>query len=145
MVASQRADQGGSQVPGRVERFRRRVTSENLSVSGSARRRLLAKVNTDNMTEVNRPEFISRSRLRLVEDRRMKRGANEKKCRALTLSRLRPSISASSSSSNEAGRLPQPITARDPVSRKVGRRNNQKKRHRHAHNNFGAITPVAPE
>ena len=145
MVASQRADQGGSQVPGRVERFRRRVTSENLSVSGSARRPLLAQLNTGNQAEVHRLDIVNLSRLRLVEDLRMKRGANEKKCRALTLSRLRPSISASSSSSNEAGRLPQPITARDTVSRKVGRRNNQKKRHRHAHNNFGAITPVAPE
>ena len=60
MGASQRADQRRSQFPGRVERFRRRVTSENLSVSGSARRRLLAQLNTDNMTEVHRPEFISR-------------------------------------------------------------------------------------
>jgi hypothetical protein len=144
MVASQRADQGRSQVPGRVERFRRRVTSENLSVSGSARRRLLAQLNTDNMTEVHRPEFISRSRLRLVEDLRMKRAANEKECRALTLSRRRPSTS-SNSSSNEAARLPQPITARDTGSRKVERRDNQKKRHRQVSNNFGALTPAAPE
>ena len=63
----------------------------------------------------------------------MKRAANEKECRALTLSRRRPSnSSSSSSSSNEAARLPQPITARDRGSRKVGRRNNQKKRHRQA-------------
>ena len=135
MVASQRDDQGRSQVPGRVgqDRFRRRVTSENLSVSGSARRRLLAQLNTDNMAEVHRPDFISRSRLRLVEDLRMKRAPNEKECRALTLSRRRPSnsTSSSSSSSNEAARLPQPITARDTGSRKVERRDNQKKRHRH--------------
>jgi hypothetical protein len=144
MGASQRANQGRSQVPGRVERFRRRVTSENLSVSGSAPRRLLAKVNMDNMTGVNRPEFISRSRLRLLEDLRMKRAANEKECRALT--RRRRSTSASSSSnSNEAARLPQPITARDTGSRKVERRDNQKKRHRQVSNNFGAITPAAPE
>ena len=131
MVASQRDDHGRSQVPGRVgqDSLRRRVTSENLSVSGSARRRLLAQLNTDNMTEVHRQEFISRSRLRLVEDLRMKRAANEKECRALTLSRRRPSTS-SNSSSNEAARLPQPITA----SRTVERRDNQKKRHRQVSN-----------
>ena len=142
MGASQRDDQGRSQVPGRVgqDRFRRKVTSENLSVSGSARRRLLAQLNTDNMTEVHRPDFISRSRLRPVEDLRMKRAANEKECRALTLSRRN-----SNSNSNEAARLPQPITARDTCSRKVQRRDNQKKRHRQVSNNFVVITPVAPE
>ena len=151
--ASRRADQQGRrQVQGRVgqDRFRRRVANENLSVSGSARRHLLAQLNTDNMTEVHRPDFISRSRLRLVEDLRMKRAANEKECRALTLSRRRPSTSASSnssssSSSNEASRLPQSITARDKDSRKVERRDNQKKRHRQVSNNFVVITPVAPE
>jgi len=146
VVASQRDDQGRSQVPGRVEqdRFRRRVTSENLSVSGSAHRRLLAQLNTDNMTEVHRPDFVSRSRLRLVEDLRMKRAANEKEGRALTLSRRRPSISPSSSS-NEAARLHQPITARDRGNRKVERRDNQKKRHLQVSNNFVAIRPAAPE
>ena len=141
MVASQRDDQGRSQVPGRVgqDRFRRRVANENLSVSGSARRHLLAQLNTDDMTEVHRPDFISRSRLRLVEDLQMKRAANEKECRALTLSRRRPSISASNSSnsnssSNEASRLPQSTTARDTGSRKVERRDNQKKRHRQVSN-----------
>ena len=154
MGASQRDDHERNQVPGRVGqgRFRRRVTSENLSVSGSARRRLLAQLNTDNMTEVHRPEFISRSRLRLVEDLRMKRAANEKERRALTRRRRRPSTSASSnssssssSSSNEASRLPQSITTRDKDNRKVERRNNQKKRHRQVSNNFVVITPVAPE
>ena len=151
--ASRRADQQGRrQVQGRVgqDRFRRRVADENLSVSGSARRHLLAQLNTDNMTEVHRPDFISRSRLRLVEDLRMKRAANEKECRALTLSRRRPSTSASSnssssSSSNEASRLPQSITTRDKDSRKVERRDNQKKRHRQVSNNFVAIKPAAPE
>ena len=144
--ASRRADQQGRrQVQGRVgqDRFRRRVATENLSVSGSARRHLLAQLNTDNMTEVHRPEFISRSRLRLVEDLRMKRAANEKERRALTLSRRRPSTS--SSSSNEAARLPQPITARDTGSRTVERRDNQKKHHRQVSNNFVAITPAAPD
>jgi hypothetical protein len=73
----------------------------------------------------------------------MKRAPNEKECRALTLSRRRPSTS--SSSSNEVARLPQPITARHTGSRKVERRDNQKKRHRQVSNNFVAITPAAPE
>ena len=133
MVASRRDDHGRNQVPGRVgqDRFRRRVTSENLSVSGSARRSLLAQLNTGNLAAVHRPDFINRPRLRLVEDLRMKRTPNEKECRALTLSRRRPSTS---SSSNEAARLPQPITARDTGSRKVERRDNQKKRHRQVSN-----------
>jgi hypothetical protein len=115
--------------------------SENLSVSGSARRRLLVQLNTGNLAAVHRPDFISRSRLRLVNDLRMKRAPNEKECRALTLSRRRPSASnsSSSSSSNEASRLPQSITARDTGSRKVERRDNQKKRHRQVSNNFVAI------
>ena len=144
VVASQRDDQGRSQVPGRVgqDRFRRGVTRENLSVSGSARRRLLAQLNTGSLAAVHRPDFINRSRLRLVEDLRMKRAANEKEGRALTLSRRRPSTSPSN---NEAARLRQPITARDTGRGKVERRDNQKKRHRQVSNNFGAITPAAPE
>jgi hypothetical protein len=69
----------------------------------------------------------------------MKRASNEKECRGLTLSRRRPSTSGSNS--NEAARLPQPITA----SRKVETRDNRKKRHRPGRINFGAITPAAPE
>ena len=147
VVASQRDDQGRSQVPGRVgqDRFRRGVTRENLSVSGSARRRLLAQLNMSSVAEVSRPDFINRSRLPLVEDLWMKRAANEKECRALMVSRPRHNSNSTSSSSNEAARLRQPITDRGRASRKVGRRNNQKKRHRHAHNNFGAITAAAPE
>ena len=49
------------------------------------------------------------------------------------------------SSSSTVARLPQPITARHKDSRKVETKNNQKKRHRHGRNNFGAITPAAPE
>jgi len=147
MGASQRDDQGRSQVPGRVgqDRFRRRVMGENLSVSGSARRRLLAQLNTGNLAAVHRPDFIGRSRLRLVNDLRMKRAPNEKECRALTLRRRRPSTSASNSNSNEASRLPQSITARDTGSRKVDKKDNQKKRQRQGSNNFVAITAAAPE
>ena len=133
MVASRRADQGRSQVQGRVgqDRFRRRVTSENLSVSGSARRRLLAQLKVSSVVEVGRLDSVNRSRRLLVAEPRVRRAAKEKECRALTLSRRRPSTS---SSSNEAARLPQPITARDTGSRKVERRDNQKKRHRQVSN-----------
>jgi len=145
--ASQRDDQGRSQVPGRVgqDRFRRRVTSENLSVSGSARRHLWAQLNISNVEPVRHPDFGSRSRLRLVEEPRVKRAPNEKECRALTLSRRRPSTSASNSNSNEASRLPQSITARDTGSRKVDKKDNQKKRQRQGSNNFVAITAASPE
>jgi hypothetical protein len=120
---------------------------ENLSVSGSARRRLLAQLNTGNLAAVHRPDCIGRSRLRLVNDLRMKRAPNEKECRALTLSRRRPSTSASNSNSNsnEASRLPQSITARDTGSRKVDKKDNQQKRQRQGSNNFVAITAAAPE
>jgi hypothetical protein len=126
-------------------KFRRRVTSKGLSVSGSARPRLLAQLNTGNVAEVHRPDFISRSRLRLVEDPRMKRAPNEKGCRALTLSRLHHSSVSNSSSlrRNTVARLLQVNVSKD--SRKVERRDNQKKRHSHGHNNFGAVTPAAPE
>jgi len=63
----------------------------------------------------------------------MKRAPNEKECRALTLSRRRPSTT---SSSNEAARPPQPVTARDRGSQKVERRDNRKKRHRQGRDNF---------
>ena len=73
---------------------------------------------------------------------RVKRAAQAKECRALMVSRLRRN---STSSSSEVARLPQRITARPTDSRKVERENRKKKRHRHGHNNFGAITPAAPE
>ena len=61
VVASQHDDRGRSQVPGRVgqDRFRRGVTRENLSVSGSARRRLLAQVNVSSVAEVSRLDIVS--------------------------------------------------------------------------------------
>ena len=133
-VGRQRDDPVRSQIP-------RKAGQDRFRVSGSARRRLLAQLNTGNLAAVHRPDFVSRSRLHLVEDLRMKRAPNEKECRALTLSRLRHN----STSSNEALPLPQPITAKDTDSRKVETRGNQRKRHRHGRNNFSAITPAAPE
>ena len=140
VVASQRDDQGRSQVPGRVgqDRFRRGVTRENLSVSGSARRRLLAQVNVSSVAEVSRLDIVSLSRPRRVADHRVKRASQEKECRALTLSRRRPSPSSSSEAAAH-------LLAKDRGSRKVERRDNQKKRHRQVSNNFVAIRPAAPE
>jgi len=140
MVVHQYHHHARSQAPGKVNRIRLRVTT---NVYGSARRRLLALLNTGNMAEVHRPDFVNRARIRLVADPRMKRAPNEKECRALTLSHHRPSTS--SSSSNEVARLPQPITAKGTGSRKVETRDNQKKRRRQGRINFGATTPAALE
>jgi hypothetical protein len=63
----------------------------------------------------------------------MKRAPNEKECKALTLSHRRPSTS---SSSNEAARLRQPIMPRGTGSRKVETRDNQKKRRRPGRDNL---------
>jgi hypothetical protein len=146
MVISQRDDQVRSQIPPKVRKakFRNKGPSEYLSVSGSARRRLWARLNTGNLAEVHRPDFISRSRVRPVENMRMKRAPNKKECRALTVSR-RPLSPGISSSSNEAARLPQLSTAKDTGSRKVEPSGNQKKRHRQGRDNFVAITLATPE
>src|SRR5262249_6931898 len=87
MVANQCGDQLRSQIPPKVgkDKFRYRVTSADLSFSGSARRRLWVGLNTNSCAEVHRLNFISRSRRRLVESMRMKRAPNRKECRALTL------------------------------------------------------------
>ena len=119
-------------------RFRSRIATEHLSVSGLARRRLGLRWERRNRADLGevQPDFISRSRLRLVEDRRMKRAANEKECRGLVVKRLRHNSNSSHSSGSKVPRLPQPITARDMASRKAETRGNQKERHRHGRNNF---------
>ena len=137
-VASQRDDPVRSQVPGRVGqgKFRRRVKSENLSVSGSARRRLPVQANLISAAEVRRPDFVNRSRPRLVADLQVKRAVKEKECRAPMVSRPRNNNSSrrsSRSSGSTVARLQEPITARDKGSRKVARREKQKKRHRQDH------------
>ena len=143
MVASQRDDQGRSQVPARVEQgsFRRRGGTEDLSDNDSARLRLPAQVKVSNVAGVRHPDFINRSPRHQLGDLRVKHAAKEKECRAPMVSRRRHN----SSRSSEASRLPQPITARDRGSRKVGRKDNQNKRHRQGSNNFVAITAAAPE
>jgi hypothetical protein len=120
MLGRQRADQVRSQIP-------RKVGQDRFRVSGSARRRLLAQLNTGNLAAVHSQDFISRSTLRLVEDPQMKRGPNEKECRALALSR-RPRPSTSRLRRNVAARLLQVNVSKG--SRKVETRGNQKKRHR---------------
>jgi hypothetical protein len=148
MVASQCDDQVRSKVSGKVShrKIRHRVS---LNRCGSGRRppgHLWAQLSAANLAEVRLPDCISRSRLRPVEGRWMKRAPNEKECRALVFSRLRHnSTSSRSSSSNEVARLRELTAARDSGSRKVGSKDNQKKRLCHGRNNFGAITPAAPE
>jgi hypothetical protein len=147
LVASQRDDQVRSQSPRMVgqDRFRRRVTREDLSVSGSERRHLWAQLNVSNVEPMRHPDFGNRSRRLLVAEPRVKRAPNEKECRARTLSHLRHNSTSRRSASSKVARLPQPIAARARDSRKAETRGNQKKRHRHGRNNFGAITPAASE
>jgi hypothetical protein len=143
--SSQRDDQLRNQTPRTAgpHRFRRRVTREDLSVSGSARRHLWAQLNISSVERVHRLDFGNRSRPRLGEEMRMKRAPNEKECRPLTVSRLRHNSTSSRSSGNKVARLQQLITARATGNRRV-ERDNQRKRHRHIRNNFGALTPAAP-
>jgi hypothetical protein len=147
MASSQRDDQLSSQIPHVVgqDRFRRRVKREDLSVSGSARRHLWAQLNVSNGEPVRHLDFGNRSRRLLVAEPRVRRAAKGKECRALMVSRLRHNSASSRSSGRKVARLPQPITARGAGSRKVETRSNQKKRHGQGRNNFGAITPAAPE
>ena len=147
MVASQRDDQVRSQIPRMVgqDRLRRRVTREDLSVSGSARRHLWAQLNISNVEPVRHLDFVNRSRRRPVAEPRVKRAAKEKECRALMVSRLRRNSASSRSSGRKVARLPQPITARATGSRKVENKKQKNQHPRRGHNNFGAITPAAPD
>lgn len=110
----------------RQDRFRRRIASENLSVSGSARRRLWARVNTANAAEVRRRDFVNRELRQVVEDLPMKRAADNRECRALKLSRR----------NNEVARPPQWNAARHRGSRKAARENRKR--------NTTAATTIVP-
>jgi hypothetical protein len=137
VAGRQRENWARSPVPVKVDKgkFRRRGATEHLS--------LLTRLNTGNPAEVRRPDFVNTLRRRLLAGRlRVNLVAQARDNRALMVSRLRHN---STSSSSEAARLPQSITARVKDSRKVERRDNQKKRHRQGRNNFGALTPAAPE
>jgi len=82
----------------------------------------------------------------------MKRVPNGKEYRARLVSRRNnssrsggPYSNSKNSSNNEAARRHQPITARDMGSRRVDIKDNPGKRHLQGSNNFGALTPAAPE
>ena len=147
MVASQRDDQVRSQIPRMVEqdRLRRRVTREDSSVSASARRHLWAQLNISNVEPVRHLDFGNRSRRLLVVEPRVRRAPKEKECRALMVSRLRHNSTSSPRSGSPVARLPQPITARHKDSRKVGNKKHKNQHPSRGLNNFGAITPAAPE
>ena len=147
MVASQRDDQVRSQIPRMAgqDRLRRRVTREDWSVSGSARRHLWAQLNISNVEPARQRDFGNRSRRLLVAEPRVRRAAKEKECRALMVSRLRHNSASSRSSGRKVARLPQPIKARPTDSRKLENKKQKNQHPRRGHNNFGAITPAAPE
>ena len=134
---------GARQRDNPVRRVRTKVSLHKIRHRGTmnryslARRRLWVQLSKTNLVEVLRPDHISRLRLRLVQDKRMKQAPNEKECRALTLSSRRKSSSANRS--NEAARLLQPITARDTGSRKVDvNKDTPDRRHLPGSNNFVA-------
>jgi len=120
------------------DRLRRRVTREDSSVSGSARRRLWAQLNISNVEPVRQLEFGNRSTRLLVAEPRVRRPPKEKECRALMVSRLRHNSTSRRSSGSPVALLRELTTTRDSGSRKGGSKDNQKKRHRHVRNNFGA-------
>ena len=97
-----------------------------------------------NAEVVSRLDFINRLPRLLVAEPQVRRAAKEKECRALTLSRLRHN-STSSRSGSKLARLPQPITARATGSRKVENKKQKNQHPRRGHNNFGPITPAAPD
>jgi len=136
VVASQRDDPVRSKVHGKVSphKIRRRVRINRYS---SARRHLWEQLSTANLAEPHNQDSVSKSRLRPVEDRRMKRAPNDKECRVLVGSRLRHNRTSSRScSGSKVARLPQPITARVMGSREVGKENNRDKHHRQGSNNI---------
>jgi hypothetical protein len=137
-VVARRGDaQAKSQMQRKVhqDRFRRRIASEEMSVSGSARRSLWARVNTANAAEVRRREFVNRKLRQVVEDLPMKRAADNRECRAHKASRL----------NSEVPRLAQRNAARNRGSRKAARENRKKEHHRRGHNSFDAIVVATPE
>jgi hypothetical protein len=146
MVASQADDQVSSQIPRVVgqDRLRRRVTTEDLNVSGSARRHLWAQLNISNVEPVRQQELGNRSPRLPVADK-VRRAAKEKECRALMVSRLRHNSTSSRSSGRKVARLPQPIKARPTGRRKLENKKQKNQHPRRGHNNFGAIKPAAPD
>jgi hypothetical protein len=137
VVARQGDAQAKSQMQGKVrqDRFRHRIASEDMSVSGSAHRRLWARVKAANAAEVRRRDFVNWELRQVVEDLPMKRAADNRECRALKVSRR----------NNEVARLVQRNAARHRGSRKAARENRKKERHRRGHNSSDAIVVATPE
>jgi len=132
MVGRQNENWERSRVLGRAgqSKIRHRDLTGNLSVNGSAHGRLPPLVNTGNVAEVRRLEFVNRTLRQVVQDLRMKRG-RKKERRVSTVSRHH----------NELARLPEPSTARDRDNPKV-ERESPKKEHRHQdHNSLREIIP----
>ena len=135
-VVDRRGDaQAKSQMPSKVrqDRSRRRIASEDLSVSGSARRLLLAQANTGNAVEVRHRDLVNRCLRKVVEDLLRKRAADKKEHRVFRVSRH----------NNEVARLAQRNAARHRGSRKAARENRKKEHHRRGHNSsiFVAASP----
>jgi hypothetical protein len=118
--------------------FRRKIAARRFSVSASGLLRQWAQGKASAAAELGHLDFGNRSRRLLVAEPPVRRAANGKGRRALMASRLRRNSASSRSSDSKVARLPQPITARHKDSRKAGKIDNQKKRHSHGHNNFGA-------
>jgi hypothetical protein len=76
---------------------------------------------------------------------RMKRAPNEKECRLLGRSHNNTSSRSSRCSGSKVARLRQPIMARAKDSRKVENKKEKNQRPHLGHNNFGAVTPAAPD
>jgi hypothetical protein len=140
----------------RVARFRlgqakqSRPLSEDLSVSGSARRRLWAQLNAGNLAKVrhrtqvsmtvaagrNYQQRLSPRRRLVVRFRRKREAQREKEAKRLMVSPEAP---------REVARLAQRNVARHRGSRKAARENRKKERHRRGHNSSDAIVVATPE
>jgi hypothetical protein len=136
-----RRDGPVSQTPRVVDqnRLRRRATSKHLSLCGSARLRLWEWVNVDNLVEGRHLDFVNRSRRLPVADLQVKHAVKERERRVLIVSRNSSRSSSGSNSRrgrNAAAHLAQPSVGRCSSSKKVGRREHRKKRHRQGTNNF---------
>jgi hypothetical protein len=132
-VVSQHDDPVRKQILRMVAQNRRhrRATSKHLSLCGSARPRLWEWVNVDNLAEGRHLDFVNRSRRLPVADLQVKHAVKERERRVLMVSR-----SSSRRGSNAAAHLAQPSVGRGSSSKKVGRREHRKKRHRQGTNNF---------
>lgn len=127
-----------------LHKIRRKVM---INGYGSARRRRWAQLSRANLVEGRLPDYVSRSRLRPVQGKRMKRASNEKECRALVASSLRHNRNSarSRSSGSKGARLLQRIRNRVADSPKVGKEDNRDKRHRQGSNNFSVTNASGSE